>query len=133
VVGTNVSFRGSHVGYASAGWNVVREIHCDLARDSLRVSDSVAPLATKTQGVEFCGRLHLATGVEATEESPHVYRLRVAGQQWRLCFADNLYTNLRSGRVSPSYGVAVPATVVEYRFAASAGHEASFSLERSGQ
>ena len=30
VVGTDVSLRGSHVGYASAGWRVVREIHGDL-------------------------------------------------------------------------------------------------------
>jgi hypothetical protein len=128
--GTSVSFRGSHVGYSSAGWKVVREIHCDLGRGALRVGDAAAALAPTTRGEEFCGRLHLAAGVEAEEAGPNAFLLRAAGQQWTLRFADHLRTALRPGTVSPSYGVATAATVVEYRFAAQAGREAGFSLER---
>ena len=131
VEAARVSFRGSHVGYASAGWRTVREIHSDLSSGELQIWDSVEPLAAETSGAEFCGRVHLAAEVEAEEEAPHVYLLRAAGRQWRLRFAGSLLTGLRPGRVSPGYGVALPATVVEYRFPARPGQQAQFLLERA--
>jgi hypothetical protein len=130
VDGTTASFLGSHVGYASAGWKVVRKIHADLEHGTLEVHDTAAPLAAQTQGAEFCGRLHLAAEVEAVEQSPRVYLLKAALRQWRLRFADGVRTALCTGRVSPSYGVAVPATVVEYRFPARGNQEVSFTMER---
>jgi hypothetical protein len=126
-----VSFRGSHLGYASTGWKTVREVSSDLCTGKLRVRDFVIPLAIETGGVEFCGRLHLAAEVEAVEESPQVFLLRAGGHHWRLRFAGSVRTGLHPGRVSPSYGVALPATVVKYRFAARADQEARFSLERT--
>jgi len=75
VHGTKASFLGSHIGYASAGWKVVRKIHADLEHGTLAVHDTAAPLAAQTHGAEFCGRLHLAAGVEAVEQSPRVYLL----------------------------------------------------------
>jgi hypothetical protein len=131
VTGMQVAFAGSHGGYASAGWKVSRKIDGDLEHGVLRVNDAAEPLAASTKGGEFVGRLHLAAGVESREKAPRTYFLQTARKKWRLRFADNVRTDLCPGKVSPSYGVTLPATVLEYRFAAQGDRKTSFSLERA--
>lgn len=130
VRGSVVRFHGHHSAYATAGWEVAREILCHLEQGRCDIHDIVKPLAPKTQGSQFCGRLHLATGVQVTQTAPHTFQLQTAKQQWQAQFSDNLQMTAREGQVSPSYGVMFNAPVIEYRFAAVPGQTAKVSVQR---
>jgi hypothetical protein len=126
----SVFFRGHHTGYA--GWKVVREMRCGLRYGRLEVLDIVEQLGAEPAGVEFCGRLHLAAGVEAVETGAGEFLLRAGGLTWTVRFAAGLRASRCEGKVSPAYGVLASASILEYRFAPAEARSASFSIERAG-
>ena len=128
-----VYFRGHHTAYSDSGWRVVREIRCDLRRGSLSVRDSAEALSGPVMGREFRGRLHFAAGVEVEQTAPCVSIVRAGKHQWTLRFDEGLEVHRADGLVSPGYGVTLPAAILEYRFAASGGRPAGFSLERAAE
>jgi len=126
--GQSVRFRGHHTAYTP--WRVTREIHCDLAQGRCDIADTVETPGGNVTGKEFCGRLHLAPGIQATETGSHNLRLQSAKQQWTVRFSNNVQVSVRPGHVSPSYGIMVDALVIEYRFGAVPGEKADVSLVR---
>lgn len=130
VHGSTIRFRGHHTAWASAGWLVRREIHCDLAKGRCEILDTVEALADKQSGKEFCGRLHLAPGIGFTQTDSNTLRLKSGTRQWMARFSGNVQMSTRTGQVSPSYGVMTDAMVIEYRFAAVPGQKTEVSLER---
>ena len=130
VVDSVVLFRGHHVAYREAGWEVSRECRCDLRAGTLRVQDWVTPLTATTSGAEFCGRLHFASGVQVEETLPAVCNVTAGERQWRIHIGNHLHIRLVNGEVSPGYGVALPAVILEYRFSPSRNRRAGFVLER---
>jgi hypothetical protein len=131
VEGARVLFRGHHTAYSAAGWKVSRELRCDLSAGTLDVCDTIGLIAPAGQGKEFCGRLHLAAGVDVEQTAPAVFQLRAGSRRWNLRFAEGLAVGKVEGLVSPGYGVYLPAAVLEYRFAPAPGRTATFSLERA--
>jgi len=125
-----VTFRGHHQGYAEMGWRVEREIVWEYAAGCLRVLDTATPLQPRPGGKEFCGRLHLGAEVRVAEGSATELLLRSSLGAWKMAFSGNLRIGIGPGFVSPSYGVKLPAVVVEYRFPAIPGERASFAIAR---
>ena len=123
-----VLFRSHHTGYP--GWKVVREVLCDLRAGMLDALDTVEPLAPSPEDREFCGRLHLADGIEVEETGPSAFLLHAGGLQWVVRFGEGLRVNQCKGQVSPSYGVVMPAVVLEYRFSPATVPRASFVIAR---
>ena len=125
-----VCFRGRHASWLQAGWLVLREIRCSLLAGTLQVRDRVEQTSAAPAGSEFCGRLHLAAGIEVELESASSFLLRSGNREWRLRFSEGLSCGETRGHVSPGYGVVLPAAILEYRFPASGSVSASFVLER---
>ncbi len=108
-------FEGAHPGYAPPPSPVapVRTIKLDHARHALEVRDAF----------EGAGRhrieipLHLATGVEARQSEPGVVELRCGSRRFRLDWQPVAAWSLEigTGRVSPSYGIALPIVRLLWR------------------
>ena len=102
------TFRGAHAGYRrlAAPVTPVRTIVLDHARHALTVRDAF----------EGAGRhrfeipLHLAPGVAARPQEPGRVLLEAGARRFRLSWSPPAAWSLQvgAGRVSPSYGVAVP-------------------------
>jgi hypothetical protein len=69
--------------------------------------------------------------VNAALNSPDGCQLTVGERHWRLRFGAGVEVTVAAGHVSPSYGVSHPAQIIEYRFAATPGCGASFTIERA--
>ncbi len=126
-----VIFRGHHSAWRNAGWNVFRDCRCNLTEGTLWISDYVEPLTAQPEGHEFRGRLHLAAGIEVEQTGASAFELRSGKRRWTVHFDDMLLVSRTAGQVSPSYGVTLPATILEYRFAASGARTASFVIQRA--
>jgi len=101
-------FTGSHSGYRRLGSPVfpVRTIELHHADHTLAVCD-----AFEGGGLHrFEVPLHLAPGVEAVVRSAGVVELRAFGRRFTLAWqpATEWSLDVGAGRVSPSYGVALP-------------------------
>jgi hypothetical protein len=102
-------FVGAHSGYRRLDPPVtpVRTIELDHERHTLRVDDSFEGSGRH----RFEVPLHLAPGVVASLRAPGVVELRAAGRRFELTWepAAAWPLEIGAGRVSPSYGVALPA------------------------
>jgi uncharacterized heparinase superfamily protein len=101
-------FTGAHTGYQRLVPPVtpVRTIELDHARHALLVRDSFEASGRHRYEVP----LHLAPGVEASGRAPGLVELRAAGRRFELTWepAEAWPLEIGTGRVAPSYGVAVP-------------------------
>jgi len=101
-------FTGSHSGYARLLPPVtpVRSIELDHARHALLVRDCFEGSGRH----RFEVPLHLAHGVEAGVLGPGLVELRAGGRRFELTWepAEAWPLEIGAGRVSPSYGVALP-------------------------
>jgi uncharacterized heparinase superfamily protein len=108
-------FRGSHTGYSRLSRPVtpVRSIELDHHRHSLTVQDTFDGAGHHRLEVP----LHLAVGVEATLRSPGHVELLASGRRFVLTWDPHEAWALEigSGRVSPSYGVALPIVRLLFR------------------
>jgi uncharacterized heparinase superfamily protein len=108
-------FVGGHTGYARLKPAVtpVRTIVLSHREHALVVSDSFEGAGPHSFEVP----LHLAPGVSAAIRSPGVAELRAAARcfllTWEPCDAWTI--EIGSGRISPSYGVVVPAVRLLFR------------------
>ncbi|MGH7995577.1 MAG: heparinase II/III domain-containing protein [Opitutaceae bacterium] len=125
-----VRFRGHHDGHAEDGWRIDREIAWAPAVGRLRLCERPQAAGPGPRAGTFCGRLHLAAGIEVLAEDAGGFMLRAGAKRWRLTFEGAPAVSVRSGEVSVSYGVREPAAVVEYRFTAEVGRGAAVVLER---
>jgi len=121
-------FRGHHTAYP--GWRVVREMQCRFPDGALEVHDFVEETGAAAGGREFCGRLHLAAGIEAEANGPLGFRLRAGKLEWTVRFGEGVRAGVCEGKVSPSYGIVVPAAVLEYRFTPREARAARYTVER---
>ncbi len=126
---TTVFFRGQHTGYQAAGWKILRECRCNLREGKLHVRDIVEPLAP-VQRDDFCGRLHLAAGIQVDQAAPSAFLLQIGNHQWIVRFEEGLHCRQTQGQVSSSYGVTLRSVILEYRFAANERRSAGFIVER---
>jgi len=101
-------FRGSHTGYGRLAPPVtpVRSIELDHREHSLTVHDSFEGTGRHQLEVP----LHLAVGVEAALREPGQVELRASGRRFVLTWDPHeaWVLDLGSGRIAPSYGVALP-------------------------
>jgi len=108
-------FRGSHTGYSRLSPPVtpVRSIELDHRGHSLVVHDRFDGTGDHRLEVP----LHLAVGVEATLCSPGHVELRAAGRRFVLAWDPHEAWALEigSGRIAPSYGVALPVVRLLFR------------------
>ena len=99
---------GAHTGYLrlSAPVKPVRTIELEHARHALLVRDAFEGAGRH----RFEVPLHLAPGVEASLRRPGVLELTSAGRRFAVTWepADAWPLEIGQGRVSPSYGLAVP-------------------------
>ncbi len=108
-------FVGAHAGYARLAPKVTpaRTIVLQHREHALVVSDSFEGAGRHQLEVPF----HLAPGVAASVRSPGVVELRAAGRRfvltWEPCDAWAL--EIGSARISPSYGVVLPAVRLLFR------------------
>ena len=126
-----VLFRGRHFAYRAAGWDVGREIRCDLEHGKLSVCDFVERVAGVQDAGQFCGRLHLAAGIGVEQTEPGIFLLHAGSLRWTISFDSSLQLRRCDGQVSPSYGVSVPAVILEYRFSSAESMPVRFSIERT--
>jgi hypothetical protein len=101
-------FVGSHSGYRrlSAPVTPVRTFELEHASHALTVTDAFEGAGRH----RFEVPLHLAPGVRAAVRAPGTLELEAGGRRFRFDWgpADEWRLELGAGRVSPSYGVAVP-------------------------
>lgn len=108
-------FVGSHAGYRRLPCPVtpVRTIELDRRTHALRVEDAFEGRGRHRIEVP----LHLAPGVSAEEEGPGNLLLTAGGRRFRLDWspAEPWDLEVGQGRVSPSYGVALPCVRLAWR------------------
>jgi heparinase II/III-like protein len=101
-------FTGAHAGYTRLAQPVtpVRTITLDRAAHALVVRDDFEGSGQH----RFEVPLHLASGVAADEAGPGLVELRAGGRAFSLEWSplDEWSLSIEAGRVSPSYGVALP-------------------------
>ena len=101
-------FRGAHLGYQrlQPGLKPVRRMELSHDRHSLLVEDEF-----NHPGLSVSVPLHLAPGVVPQRLADDAIALRAAGRQFRLTWSprESWAVKIEPSRVSPSYGVVVPA------------------------
>jgi uncharacterized heparinase superfamily protein len=108
-------FVGTHTGYQRLAEPVrpIRAIALDHARHVLSIADEICGKGTHTVTIP----LQLAPGVAVHEESDTVLVLRAEGREFVLEWSGDASwrCEIGAGRVSPSYGVALPAARIVWR------------------
>ena len=107
-------FTGAHAGFErlSPGVTPVRTITLDHAAHALEIRDAFE--GGGSHRIEI--PLHLAHGVEAAVSSPGIVELRSGSRRFRLEWspAGEWSLEIGAGRVSPSYGVALPIVRLQW-------------------
>jgi uncharacterized heparinase superfamily protein len=108
-------FVGAHAGYRRLPGPVtpVRTIELDRRRHALRIEDAFEGRGRHRIEVP----LHLAPGVSAEVEAPGTLLLKAGDRRFRLDWSptDAWDLEVGKGRVSPSYGVALPCVRLAWR------------------
>jgi len=108
-------FIGAHAGYRRLAEPVtpVRTIELDHRAHALRIEDAFE--GRGRHGIEV--PIHLAPGVSAEALEPGIVRLAAAGRRFHLEWspAEEWTLEIGAGRVSPSYGVALPCVRLAWR------------------
>jgi hypothetical protein len=108
-------FEGAHQGYARLRPPVVpvRTITLEHARHTLEIRDSFEGDGTHRIEVP----LHLASGVQAREIAPGVVELASGSRRFSLLWQSVAAWSMEigAGRVSPSYGIALPIVRLVWR------------------
>jgi uncharacterized heparinase superfamily protein len=108
-------FRGAHAGYRRLAEPVtpVRRIELDRRAHALRIEDAFEGSGRHRLEIP----LHLAPGVSAEVSRPGLLALAASGLRFHLEWApaDAWTLEIGAGRVSPSYGIAMPCVRLAWR------------------